>query len=311
MRRLVRTGAIGFGLAIACTVAPLGARAEDLDPKVKALVGEWVYVQDRSTGPGLDPRMRPTMGRRFTAEVKDGALVLMQTRVSGPYASIFPLDGSEKVAQEKSGTRRTQGAFDGERFVTTDHLEATGKDGKPATHGQRVALTPTAGGLLVTLTYLTGPQVTRASLYKRSEDVPQATPFKAGLDVIAWLPGAWVGEHGKAAVEERWGPISGGALLGTAKTTAKVGDVERMVAYEFLRILEQEGTLIYVAQPNGGPATEFTLTEATATRVVFENPAHGYPKRIVYERQGEKGLTTEISDTGGSNPNRATYTREP
>jgi hypothetical protein len=137
--------------------------------------------------------------------------------------------------------------------------------------------------------------------------VPHAEPFKAGLEVLAWLPGAWTGRHGTASIEERWGPTSGGAILGTARTVER----GRMVAFEFLRILEQEGTLIYVAQPNGGPATEFTLTEATATRLVFENPAHDYPKRVVYERQGENGLTTEISDTDGGNPNRATYTREP
>jgi hypothetical protein len=64
-----------------------------------------------------------------------------------------------------------------------------------------------------------------------------------------------------------------------------------------------------VAQPGGGPAVEFALTELSPTRALFENPQHDYPKRIVYERVGGDGLRTEISDTGGDRAHAATYKR--
>jgi hypothetical protein len=98
---------------------------------------------------------------------------------------------------------------------------------------------------------------------------------------------------------------AGGAMLGTARTVAG----GKMVSFEFLRIVERDGGLVYVAQPGGGTPVEFVLTELSATRALFENPAHDYPKRIVYERVGEDGLATEISDSGGARAHRASYRR--
>lgn len=38
----------------------------------------------------------------------------------------------------------------------------------------------------------------------------------------------------------------------------------KMVGFEFLRVVERNGGLVYVAQPGGGPPTEFVLTELEA-----------------------------------------------
>lgn len=76
----------------------------------------------------------------------------------------------------------------------------------------------------------------------------------------------------------------GGVMLGMGKTVRAKG----RTAFEFLRIVEVDGKLAYLAQPNGQPPTSFPLRSMTASRVVFENPAHDFPQRIIYWRDGKK-----------------------
>src|SRR5262245_34283586 len=126
--------------------------------------------------------------------------------------------------------------------------------------------------------------------------VPPQAP-KATLADIAWLAGNWEGRMGAASLEERWTPAAGGAMLAVSRTVSG----GRMVAFEFLRIIERDGTLVYVAQPNGrAPATEFTLTRMGKTEALFENPAHDYPKQIHYALAADGTLTATISDAGGA-----------
>jgi hypothetical protein len=71
-----------------------------------------------------------------------------------------------------------------------------------------------------------------------------------------------------------------------------------MVAFEYLRIVERDGGLVYIAQPNGRPPTEFTLTGITADRATFENPTHDFPKMIRYTRRADGSLEARVSDGG-------------
>ena len=85
---------------------------------------------------------------------------------------------------------------------------------------------------------------------------------------------------------------------------------DRMSAFEFLRIVERDGGLVYVAQPGGAPPTEFVLTELSKTRAVFDNPRHDYPKRIVYELSADGSLTATIGYLKGGTPRRFEFKRE-
>jgi hypothetical protein len=71
---------------------------------------------------------------------------------------------------------------------------------------------------------------------------------------------------------------------------------DRMVAFEFLRIVERDGTLIYIAQPNGRPPTEFRLSAIASDRATFENRAHDFPKLIAYTRKADGTLEARVSD---------------
>jgi hypothetical protein len=112
------------------------------------------------------------------------------------------------------------------------------------------------------------------------------------LRQLAWLAGTWTGSGGPVTFEERWTPAAGGAMLAVSRTLK--GD--RMVAFEYLRIVERDGGLVYIAQPNGSPPTEFTLTAITADSATFENPKHDFPKMIRYTKRADGSLEARVSD---------------
>jgi hypothetical protein len=121
------------------------------------------------------------------------------------------------------------------------------------------------------------------------------TPARGGISDLRWLAGNWTGTQGAATIEERWAPPSGGAMLAVARTVAG----GRMTAFEFLRVVERDGGLVYVAQPGGRQPVEFVLTELGPGVAVFENPAHDFPQTIRYALQQDgAALEAQISAPG-------------
>ena len=113
-------------------------------------------------------------------------------------------------------------------------------------------------------------------------------PVRASISQLTWLAGAWVGGDN----EERWTPPAGGAMLAVSRTIKG----NRMVAFEFLRIVERDGTLVYIAQPDGRPPTEFRLSAITSDSATFENQAHDFPKVIAYTKKPDGTLEARVSD---------------
>jgi hypothetical protein len=73
----------------------------------------------------------------------------------------------------------------------------------------------------------------------------------------------------------------------------------QMSSFEFLCIVERDGSLAYAAMPNGRmPPTYFMLTGITADSATFENPSHDYPRLIRYSRLPDGSLQTTISAGG-------------
>jgi hypothetical protein len=85
------------------------------------------------------------------------------------------------------------------------------------------------------------------------------------IDRAGFLQGCWERRAGNRQVEEQWMKPRGGTMLGMARTVR--GDT--LIEYEFVRIFEQGGRLIYAAQPSGQPPAEFTSAsiEAGAIRL--------------------------------------------
>jgi hypothetical protein len=73
----------------------------------------------------------------------------------------------------------------------------------------------------------------------------------------------------------------------------------RKNAFEFMRIEDRAGRPVFFASPEGRPPVEFKAIESSATRLVFENPAHDYPQRIIYWRDGPDVLMARIEGKVG------------
>ena len=65
-----------------------------------------------------------------------------------------------------------------------------------------------------------------------------------------------------------------------------------------MRIEPRGEGLVFIAQPSGRPPTQFVSSTITANRIVFENLAHDFPKRIVYWREGDQ-LCARVEGDGG------------
>jgi len=112
----------------------------------------------------------------------------------------------------------------------------------------------------------------------------------AGIDDLKFMSGCWAGKVGPMTVEEQWNLPMGGQMMGIARTAKG----ERVVFSEFMRIQTREGVLVYTPRigTNAKPV-EFKAIRQSASEVVFENPTHDFPQRIIY-RLTDKGLFARI-----------------
>lgn len=97
------------------------------------------------------------------------------------------------------------------------------------------------------------------------------------LDDLSWMTGHWAATIDGVEMEELWSSVNGGVMLGLHRDISK-----KRTSFEFIRIAETKDGIVYLAQPGGRPPTPFKLNESTANRVVFANPEHDFPKRIIY-----------------------------
>ncbi|ALC13645.1 DUF6265 family protein [Sphingopyxis sp. 113P3] len=112
-----------------------------------------------------------------------------------------------------------------------------------------------------------------------------------------WMTGAWEQNRPEGQwADEYWTPPRGGLMIGAAR----IGKGDKAVVFEHMRIIRRDdGTLVFLAQPFGRPAVEFPTVDAGSTMIEFANPAHDYPQRIRYWREGDR-LKARISRMDGS-----------
>ncbi len=278
------------------------ALAAQTDDGLRVLDGEWVFVEDRTEGRASEDQ-QPSMSAKVVLRVEDDALILVRSDVE----IRMPLDGTPTDVEMEGRVSRYSGEWKDGAF-TYESTPVRGS-GSGRTGLIRWELRPTAEGLLASVAVDPPTGFSSVALYRHPQDIASPTPAKAAIGDLTWLTGAWTGTRGAAgttSIEERWSPPLGGAMLAVSRTVSR----ERMVAFEFLRIVERDGGLVYIAQPGGGPKTGFVLTELAGTRAVFENPSHDFPQRIVYELSAEGNLTASIGFAKGGRPRGFEFKRE-
>ncbi|MGH7179680.1 MAG: DUF6265 family protein [Tepidisphaeraceae bacterium] len=299
------------GLALLATLGAistaLASNAPSTQPDgLRALDGEWIFVEDRTEGRTLE-QLGPPMASKFSMRIEEGAVVL-NGHGSGHRDVRVALDGSITEVTEPKTVSRYRGAWKDGTFeyeVAFERVSGNAPDGIGLI---RRRFRITTDGLLVSVVVDPPAGKESVGLYRHPQDIALPAPAKAAIGDMTWLAGAWVGTRSSgSSIEERWSPPLGGAMLAVSRTVNTSG---KMVAFEYLRIVERDGGLVYVAQPGGAKPTEFTLTELGANRAVFDNPRHDYPKRIVYELSAEGGLSATIGFAKGGSPRRFEFKRE-
>jgi hypothetical protein len=110
----------------------------------------------------------------------------------------------------------------------------------------------------------------------------QGQTGKPALSRLGWLAGYWENETGNQIYTEQWMIPAGTSMLGASRTVAG----GKTVAYEFLQIRrDEQGDIFYVARPSGQAEAAFRLVKHSDRELVFENPTHDFPQRIIYRLQ--------------------------
>jgi hypothetical protein len=284
----------------AARAAPASSAPSAPADGVRALDGEWVFVEDRTEGRPSEEQ-QPSMSAKVRLRVEEDAVVLV--RSDGEIR--MALDGSVTEVPREGSTSLYRGAWKDGAFEYRS--ERVREPGSAPTGLIQWVLRVTDDGLLASVATDSG--WTSVALYRHPQDIALPAPAKAAMGDMAWLAGAWVGTRGTTgttSIEERWSPPLGGAMLGVSRTVSR----GKMTAFEFLRIVERDGGLVYIAQPKGAAPTEFVLSGLGPTRAVFENPRHDSPQRIVYELTPEGGLSASIGYARGGQPQRFEFKPE-
>ena len=101
-----------------------------------------------------------------------------------------------------------------------------------------------------------------------------------------WLVGCWELRAPNRVTLEMWMPPLGDLMLGASRTTVGAATSE----FEHLKLKVEGDQLVYLAAPSGQAKTAFTSTTIADTLIVFENPAHDFPQRIIYRKRGADSL---------------------
>src|SRR5262245_20273147 len=112
----------------------------------------------------------------------------------------------------------------------------------------------------------------------------------SNLDQLSWIAGCWEGREPARVYTEQWMKPEGGLMLGMSRTV--VGGKAR--EFEFLQISQQGTDIFYIAKPSGQPEASFKLIQNSKQEVVFENPAHDFPQRIIYRLLPDGSMTARI-----------------
>jgi hypothetical protein len=112
---------------------------------------------------------------------------------------------------------------------------------------------------------------------------------------LSWLRGCWERTTRTGRAVEHWvGDIR--ELTGVARLITDGRDRET----EHLRIYMHGDSLVYDAHPESQAPNIFTLRTHAADSLVFEDPEHDFPQRIVYRRVGTDSLIATVGNIAGT-----------
>jgi hypothetical protein len=133
-----------------------------------------------------------------------------------------------------------------------------------------------------------------------------ATPPLPVSDInrLSWMAGCWMQVRANGRVDEQWMAPGGGVMIGMSRTRQG----RQAARIRVLRIAPgADGKLGFIADPSGQPEATFPLKEITDDSVVFEDPAHDFPQRILYKRVDDNTIIARIEGQISGQPRSVDY----
>ena len=107
-----------------------------------------------------------------------------------------------------------------------------------------------------------------------------------GIDRVGWLAGCWEARSGSRTIEEQWSAPRGGTMLGTSRTLR----ADTTVGWEMVLLRSDSSGLAYEAHPSGQAGATFRSIDVSDSLVVFANPHHDFPQKVIYRRRADSLL---------------------
>lgn len=110
---------------------------------------------------------------------------------------------------------------------------------------------------------------------------------KITISDFTWIQGKWTGSSEGMSFFEDWKPLQGNLMEGRGGAISG----SDTVFSEKIKIEQRGEELFYIPNvaENGGPV-DFKFTGYKQDSIVFENPKHDFPQRVVYFRLPNKHL---------------------
>jgi len=145
---------------------------------------------------------------------------------------------------------------------------------------------------------------------KESTEETTTTPVAETPNKLAateWLVGSWGHTSPEGALSEKWEKVNDSVMHGESYFV--VGGKDTVFA-ETVALTSEKGKLAYtvtVPGQNNEKPVRFDLTSSTESQLVFENPQHDYPNKIVYNKITNDSLVAEISGMQKGKPAREQF----
>ena len=113
------------------------------------------------------------------------------------------------------------------------------------------------------------------------------------LKAVAWIFGSWEYKNKEQIITESWQKVSALSVEGVGETFTN----GVLMSVESLRIVEMSDSLFYIAKvSHNALPVAFKLTSCMATKAIFENKDHDFPKRIEYTLVEKGKMRVDVSD---------------
>ena len=117
---------------------------------------------------------------------------------------------------------------------------------------------------------------------------------KVSITDFSWIEGKWEGSIDGMSYFEEWQPLQGNSLQGQGGAI-ETDSVVDTVFSEKIKIEQRGEDVIYTANvEESDEAVDFKFTGYKNDSIVFENPKHDFPQRIVYFRHPDNKLYASI-----------------